>query len=182
MVFLNFGIYAVLVTGLLHAELADYVLKPQDHIITTLIRIQCSLFPIFAFYLLNRWMPRQSDQALSWRASWGLFAGFSLAFTAFTLSVPSIKGFGWLTAASTIQAAPVFSLFFIVLAVALAVTALRRRASGTTYSSQRFTIFSLGCLLLGATPSLGFFIVLLIIMPLGLAWFWREPALRSAKL
>jgi hypothetical protein len=183
MVLLNFGIYAVLVTGLLHAEIADYVLRPQDHFITSLIRLQCSLFPVLAFYLLNRWLPRKEGQAISLRASLGLFIGFTLAFTVLSSAAPALKSFGWRAVVATIQTAPYASLAFIAVAVAFAVVALRRKAAAKHYTSPAFTMLALGCLVLASIPGLGFFIALLVVMPLGLGlFFWQQPDSRYIQL
>src|SRR5271154_6200379 len=54
LILLNFVIYAVIITGFFHAEIADYALKPGNFIGTTLIRIQSGMFVPYAYVLLNK--------------------------------------------------------------------------------------------------------------------------------
>ncbi len=78
LILVNFALYSVLITGLLHGELASYVIRPQDDLITSLIRLQCSLYPVFAFHLLRRLVPtppqppRVAPSSAGWRlvSSW----------------------------------------------------------------------------------------------------------------
>jgi len=169
---LTFALYSVLVTGLLHAELADYA--KGRVVITTLIRIQCSLFPIFAYYLLNRFRPRQPGSAPS-----VMKAGLIIALF-FLLLTPSHK-FGYLNLIDTIRDAPVLSLGFIAAGLVALGFALRPVRQTDRFESRSFTIVTWSLLVIACTPLLVTLLILLLAMPIVVAVYWRYPTFRHAK-
>ena len=78
-ILLTFAVYAVGLTGLLNKELTEYILKPGP--IVTLIRIQASFFVFFAFYLLNRTIPRDLSKVMSVKQSIIFFTIFISLFS-----------------------------------------------------------------------------------------------------
>ena len=59
---LNFALYGVLITGFIHVEISNYIVQQQNDFITTLIRIQSGTYMFFAYVLLNRFLPTDSDR------------------------------------------------------------------------------------------------------------------------
>ena len=152
-VLLNFALYSVLITGLLHGELGDYVIHPQNDLITTLIRLQCSLYPVFAYWFLRA--PKTQGPSLRSRAV--IFAVFVGAISLVTPAY-GIRKLVW-----TFQTAPAVALVFTVLGLAAWQLAIRQPAR----NSQRNLLlgfFSLTLLVISVVPSLAFFFLLLILM------------------
>jgi len=174
-ILLTFGIYSVGVTGLLHGEIANYVTTPQHGLITTFIRVQCSLFAVFAYYLLNKIFPsKATDKTPAIRTMLMISMLFVLLLT------PS-KKFGLITAYHTFQTAPLLSVIFTMLGIICIILALRQNASAAKrYSSRVFTIISVELLILSLVPLLQAFIVLVFIMPILTLWFMRQPVFRKA--
>lgn len=169
---INFALYSVLITGFLHGELADYVSRPDNMLITTLIRIQSSLFPLFVFLLINRIAPRTTP-TMSVRLAVGWF-------TAFIFLVSPSRNFGLIALVTTVKDAPVVSLIFSVLAFTAFVTALRIRAGGISYKSRVFDLCSVALLMIGLVPGLTSFIILMTIMIFVGIKFLLIPKFRQA--
>jgi hypothetical protein len=170
---LTFIIYSVLVTGLLHGELTNYA-KGQA-VITTLIRIQCSVFPIFAYYLLNRYLPRQSSRAPSIKRA-------GLILLVFILLLTPTKKFGLITLIQTFQKVPLISTLFVLLAVAAILWLIYLgKAKKGSFESKSFTTLSWFLLIIGCIPSVVTLIALIVIMPVGAAIYLRKSAFRQAQ-
>lgn len=94
-ILVTFALYSVLLTGLLHKELTEFVTQPGP--ITPLIRIQASFFVAFAFYLLNNLIPRDETKVLSIKQASVFFATFVLVLsTTGAWRLPSvILAFKW---------------------------------------------------------------------------------------
>jgi len=176
-ILLTFGIYSVGVTGLLHGEIANYVASPQHGLITTFIRVQCSLFAVFAYYLLNKIFPsKATDKTPSIRSMIIISMLFVLLLT------PS-KKFGLINTYHTFQTAPLLSVIFTMLGIICIFLALRQNTSAAKrYSSRVFTIISVELLILSLIPLLQAFIVLVFIMPIFTLWFMRQPVFRKAQV
>lgn len=168
---LTFAVYSVLITGLLHGELANYA--KGEGVITTLIRIQCSLFPIFAYAVLNRYWPRQGGGPSVTKASL-LLVGFFLLLT-------PTKQFGFINLVETIQKVPAISLIFVVLGLLAFILAIRPTRPGKTYDSKSFRVATWALFGLACIPHLAALLALLIAMPLVTLWFWRQPDFRRTK-
>lgn len=169
---LTFAIYSVLVTGLLHGELANYA-KGQ-FVITTLIRIQCSLFPIFAYYLLNRFVPRILGKTPSVQKA-GL-----VALLYFLLLTPTRK-FGFITLLDTVHRVPLISMAFVAVATLALIYALKPVKKPGTFISSSFTAITWVLLVIACIPSIFTLLILLIAMPIVVFVYWQKPAFREAK-
>jgi len=157
---LTFGIYAVLVTGLLHGEIVNYIRHPQDNFVTTLIRIQCSFYPVFAYYVLNEFTKRDPNRVPSIKS-------ILIACVIFVLILTPSKTFGLITLLNTLKIAPLQSLFFIALGVMAVVFALRSQpAKIKRFRSKGLNLASLILFILCLIPSLKTFVLLLIAMPI----------------
>lgn len=173
-VLVNFALYSVLITGLLHSEISSYVEHPEDGLIITLIRIQCSLFPLFAYRLLERVAPRTNYQSLSVRTAVLLFAAYILILT------PTHQ-FGIGSALHAIAAAPMLSAAFVVAAlVALAVGLRTRAVVRPRRAYARFTIWSLLLGILALIPSIPVFLILLAGMIMVGVYYLMESEFRTA--
>ncbi|MEO5627298.1 MAG: hypothetical protein ABIQ89_00175 [Candidatus Saccharimonadales bacterium] len=168
---LTFAIYAVLVTGLLHGELANYA--KGEAVITTLIRVQCSLFPIFAYHILNRYMPRPSTVPSIKKASL-ILVGFFLLLT------PSHQ-FGFANMIETIQKVPALAVIYIIMGIAAFAVALKPTRQTSTFAYKNFTALTWGLFVLACIPNLISFLILLLAMPIVVLVYWRQPAFRHAK-
>lgn len=174
LVLVNFALYSVLITGLLHGELDDYVTHPENWLITTLIRIQCSFYPLFAFYLLRRLAPK-TRKSLPLPMAVALFFGFIALIT------PS-ESFGFIQLARTFDTAPFITVGFSAAAIAALVMAWRRRPAKTPYSGNMFGIWSAVILLVGLIPGLGFFLLLLILSIIVGMIFIAKPRFRTMSV
>ncbi|MEI6481482.1 MAG: hypothetical protein WCO19_04220 [Candidatus Saccharibacteria bacterium] len=173
---LTFGLYAVTITGLLHGEIANYVLHPQDNLITTLIRIQCSFFPLFAYYILNKFSRRNPTKTPS-------IQSVLLALALFILVLTPTGQFGIKTLLTTLQKAPLYAVFFsIVGASAVKFVLIHQKAITKPFNSYSFTVFCVGILILCLTPSLKSFLFVLILMPLGGLIMLKKPAFHNARI
>ena len=171
---LTFALYSVLVTGLLHGEIASYVTHPEQNVITTMIRLQCSLFPVFAYYLLNKYTKRDVSRILSAKAA------TLLAFM-YVLLLTTTKKFGFTVLLNTLHTAPAHSLIFITLGLTTLVMALRPAGKTSSYQSKSFTITTWVLFGIACVPTIATLILLLIAMPLVTAIYWVKPAWRQAK-
>ncbi len=172
---LTFGIYSVVVTGLLHGEIAHYITRPQDHFVTTLIRIQCSFYPIFAYYLLNKFTKRDPKNVPKIRNA--LLAGLI-----YILVLTPSGQFGLETLGDTFRTASGLSLVFTVLGIVAIVLALRPRTSSSKLrGSKVLDIFSWSLFLLCLIPTLQTFFVVLIFMPIIGLLYLRIPDFRNAR-
>lgn len=168
---LTFAIYAVLITGLLHGELANYA--KDEAVITTLIRIQCSLFPIFAYYLLGKFSKRPSGVP-SVKKTGLILLGFFLLLT-------PTKQFGFINLFETIQKVPLISAGFILAAVLCIIWALKPVVQTTTFASKTFSRITWGILAISCIPHLAAFLVLLVVMPIVTLVYLRNENFKRAK-
>lgn len=174
-ILLTFVIYSVGVTGLLNKELTEYILKPQDFLIITLIRIQASFFVVFAFLLLNKLIPRDESRALSVKQS-------LIFFTVF-VSLLSLTGiWGFPSVLFAFKTAPLLSMFFSISALAAAYFALYSKAQPTKYESKKIVWFIYLYLLMGAIPNIVPFMILLITMIFGGAYLLINKETRNMSL
>jgi hypothetical protein len=174
MVFMNFALYSVLITGFFHGELRDYVLHPQNNLITTLIRIQSSLFPLYAYPLLARLAPR-SKPRFGPRASLVVFA-----VTIIFLSQGQV--FGLAVMQDTLNVAPAASLGFLIAMGLALLAALRptRTANGSRRADRLAGQWAWAFLIIGSVPSLGFFLGLLVAMTGVSGYLLSDRAYRQA--
>lgn len=173
-VLLNFALYSVLITGLFHGELADYVLEPENNLITTLIRLQCSMYPLFAYYWLRRFAPthRKTNNV---RKHVLILLGFMLL-----VSPTGTIGFGVLL--HTISVAPhVVSLFLILASISLWVAFTRQSPKQPSTSRWlRFGSIILG--LIALIPNFIMFLTLLIAMLVMGILLLKSPSYRNAAI
>ena len=156
-ILLTFAIYSVLVTGLLHKEFTEFAKGP---LITMLIRIQASFFVAFAFYLLNKIMPRDEEKVLS-------ITQASVFFTIFVLILSVTGAWGIPSVISAFATVPLLSLTFSIAAIAATFFALSGKPKPTVYKGKKLMWLIYFYLLMGAIPSLVTFMTLLITMILG---------------
>ena len=174
LVLITFSLYAVFITGLLHGEIKDYVLHPENRLITTLIRIQASFFTIFAFHLLRKWRQNKTA-ALSVSKSLAIFLGYILLLSA-------SGNFGLKQVVSTFQVAPSLAIIFSVLATFSLVVGLRQKASLGNYNSRGFMGWSICLLLVALIPHIGALLTL-IVLTICTSWFYlAKPDFRKAKI
>lgn len=159
-ILLTFAIYAVGVTGLLNKELTEYILKPQDFLIITLIRIQASFFVAFAFYILSRIVPRDESKVLSIKQSIIFFTIFVSLF-----SLTGIWGLPSLLFA--LKIAPMQSILFSIAAIVAIFFALRSNVQPVVYENKKLVWLIYFFLIMGAIPNIVTFMILLITMIFG---------------
>jgi hypothetical protein len=174
LVLVNFALYSVLITGLLHGEIADYVLQPNNTVITTLIRIQCSFYPLFAYFLLRRFSPQKKSEIEIKNAI--------IMFIAFILVLSPSKGFGITKLINTIQIAPFICLILGSLAFISLIIALRRNTPIPPYESKYIIFTSLILLIIGLMPGLPFFLILLSMMIVSSLVFLTKERFRNARV
>lgn len=172
-ILLTFAIYSVLVTGLLHKELTEYILTPN--LFTTLIRIQASFFAAFAFYLLNAYTPRNLSKVLTINQSLILFIGF--------ICLMSLGGkWGIPALFFTLKTVPALAIFYIFLAILAVVIAFTIHPKKREYKST-MVIFIIVCnLILGVLPTLPTFFILVIGMIFSGIYFLTNSKMRNALL
>lgn len=168
---LTFAVYSVLITGLLHGELANY--GKGEAVITTLIRIQCSLFPIFAYYVLNRYYPRLSKGPSILKTSL-LLGGFFLLLT-------PTKQFGLVNLVETFQTVPAIALGFSIAGILAFALTFKPGHAGQTFRSRSFTLVTWCLFALACIPSLVTLFILLVAIPIVIAVYWYKPSFRQAK-
>jgi hypothetical protein len=169
----NFCLYSVFITGLLHGEIGDYVLRPENRAITTLIRIQCSFYPLFAFYLLEKVAPRKFPTTkLSLSVS---------MFMAFIVLLSPSKSFGLIKLVDTFSKAPLIAFSFSAVAVVALIIGLRLRSTTAHYRNRIFGVLSVALLVLGLIPHLAAFIVLLLVMIIVGFTFIIKPSFYNAS-
>lgn len=172
LILVNFGLYSVLITGLLHGEIQNYVLHPHNDLITTLIRIQCSLFPVFAYSILNRLLP-QSRPVLSLNKS--------LAYFILFIVVVSFSGkFGLVDFVRTIEIAPLACLIFVTLGIISIILGLKSKYVSAAFQSKNFLNWSWALFVIGIIPLEPVFIVLLILMIVVGFYYLVQSSFRSA--
>lgn len=157
-ILITFAIYSVLVTGLLHKELTEFITQPGS--ITLLIRIQASFFATFAFYLLNSLIPRDETKMLTIKQASIFFAIFILVLsTTGTWGLPSVL--------LAFKMVPELSLLFSIVAIGAIWLALSKKAIPTEYKSKKLTFVIYFYLIMGSIPNIATFMVLLITMIFG---------------
>lgn len=174
-VLVNFALYSVFITGLLHGELSDYMFHPENTLITTLIRIQCSFYPLYAFYLLRRFTPVTRSTA-SLRLSLPLFIVYIILLS------PS-GTFGLKQLVRTFHTVPLIAVGFSVMAALSLIIAFRRRRHAvTSYHNFTFGRWAVFMLVLSFIPALPAFLVLLVSMICVSLAYLRKPAFRSTSV
>ena len=144
---LNFALYGVLITGFIHAEIANYVLQPQNDFITTLIRIQSSTYMFFAYVLLNRFLPMDSDRRpLPVKYSIAIFALYVLILT------PS-GSYGLFAIAKVVEIAPLYALIFGILAAIALYAGLKDTKPGQKYLNSKMIYTSAIFVVIAIIPS-----------------------------
>lgn len=171
---LTFAFYAVLITGLLHGEIKDYSLRPDNSLITTLIRIQASLFMLFTFPIVNRLLPGRP--VASPRKSF-------LVFMAVVLILTPAGKFGLFEVFRTAQTAPFLTAFFVTMAIIALVIALRKNPlPAKPYANRAFMLWAWLLLFLGLFPSLPIFFILLMLMLCVGIYYLRKASFRQASV
>lgn len=171
---INFAVYSVLITGFLHAEIADYSLHPENTLITTLIRIQAACFPLFAYPLINKLLP-STKQAIS------MTKVLIWSFIYVAVLTPT-KTFGLTRILDTFRIAPELSILFFGLAILAIFIATRLSKKTAQYQSRKLFAASYVLLVFGAIPLLHSFIILVLAMPIVTIIFIKKPAFRHAKV
>ena len=172
---LTFGIYAVVVTGLLHGEIADYVLHPHRAVITTAIRIQCSLFVPFAYYLLNKVTVRDPNRVLS--------VSNALIVCVVYVLVMSLSGkFGIPLVIKTFKDAPLLAIIFTGAGALSIAMALKPSKPKTVFKSKALTAWTWIMFVIAIIPSVPAFIVLLLVMPIVTLVYVLNPAWRNSPV
>lgn len=173
-ILVNFALYSVLITGFLHGEIADYVLRPDNTLITTLIRIQCSFYPLFAFYLLRKVFPNRRSTISVLRAS-------SLFFL-FVAVISLSKTFGIIRMVETFQLAPFLSFLFAGFALIALFSGLHLRKSSHQYKNSKFELWSWLLLIISFIPGLPFFLIMLSLMIVVSLAFIFQKDFRSSSV
>lgn len=173
-ILINFSLYSVLITGLFHGEIADYVLHPKDDIITTLIRIQCSLFPIFVYQLLRRWKVSQKGKAIGLSRS-------ALYFVCYIVLVSLTKTFGLQKLYSTFVTAPGYAWVFVALAAVSAVAA-GLRVSGVRKQFELPNTVLYVLLAISIVPFLPAFFILMFLELILAGYYLSNGRFRSAPI
>lgn len=170
LVLINFALYSVLITGLLHGEIRDYALHPHNDVITTLIRVQCSLFPLYVYPLLTRLAPR-TKPALQLPAALAVFVS--------AMAVLSLSGhFGSADLLDTFRVAPRLAAIFVICALAAIFAALRTTKVQKYKPGHAIEAWSWIFLVIGLVPSTRFFLVLLCGMLLTSGFFLAKKSYR----
>ncbi|MFA6088200.1 hypothetical protein [Mucilaginibacter sp.] len=170
----NFCLYSVFITGLLHGEIGDYVLRPENRVITTLIRIQCSFYPLFAFYLLEKVAPRKLPTI---KLSQSVYM-----FMAFIVLLSPSKSFGLIKLVDTFSKAPLIAFCFSVVAVVAFIIGLQLHSTTARFKSRFFGLLSVLLLILGLIPHLAAFILLLLAMIIIGFIYILKPYFRTASV
>jgi hypothetical protein len=172
---LTFSIYSVVVTGLLHGEIGDYGTHSHNDLATTLIRIQCSLFPPFAYYLLNKIYKRDINRILSVKKALLIASIYVIILT------PTHK-FGLTKVLDSFREAPIEAWIYSILGIILLVTALKKPKIGHAYRSKAFTFWTWLLFIVALVPVPAFFIVLLLMMIAVTIVYLNKPEWRNAQL
>lgn len=176
LVLITYGIYSVFITGLLHGEIANYVTKPQDALITTLIRIQCSFFVIFAYQLINKISSRPSIPKV--KLSFVLFY-----FIIYILLLTPTKQFGLIVLINTFRVAPIHSILFSISAIIAIIFSLHKPIiKPTNYSSKIFSVLTWFLFVICLIPSVKIFLIIVVIMPIIAIYYLLKPAFRNNKI
>ncbi|MFI5240436.1 MAG: hypothetical protein ACHQUB_01885 [Candidatus Saccharimonadia bacterium] len=155
-ILINFALYSILITGLLHGELGDYVRLPQNDLMTTLIHLQSAVFPIFSYLLLARIMPKSQPSYTSLR-------GPIIAFVIYVLLFIRTSSFGLMTLAHTFALAPFAALLGVLIGGWAFLNFHSYNARNTSLRGDKellSTAFLLGVIAL--VPSVPAFVVLLL--------------------
>lgn len=171
---INFAVYSVLITGLLHGEFLEYIKTPENTVIITVIRIQAACFPAFVYAIMNRFKSAKG-KVMSLNK-------VLLLFCAYVLLLSPTKVFGLVKMNETLKAAPTISFWFIVAAIIACVAASALRKKSANYPPQSLYIWSIVLLVLGAIPLLPSFIILAFLMPTVTAVYLYRERFRYATV
>lgn len=156
LVFINFALYSVLITGFLHGEIQNYALHPHQDLITTLIRLQSAVYPVFAYQLLQRWYPLHKSLLPVPKAV--------LVFVGFIIIMSLTGRFGLAQTFDTFRIAPAYSIVFGLLGIIALLVGLQHKSKPkSAYSNPRLRWWSVAFVILGCVPVLPSFIILLIL-------------------
>jgi hypothetical protein len=175
-ILLTFALYSVLITGLLHAELLDYVTHPHTGLVISLIRMQASLYTVFAFCLLAKLAPRKQRQQVSLKAASMLFALFVLVLTL-------TRRFGLIDLWRSFHGAPVISLTFSIVALLCVIIGLRCKVAATKKAFVRgLSWWSVVFLITAVFPFVIAFAVLVVGMIVVTGYYLTKPTFRSMSV
>jgi hypothetical protein len=179
-VLLTFSLYSVLITGLLHNEIETYLTHPHQNliipIIISLIRIQASLYTLFAFWLLKKLAPHKPGKNVSVKSAFLLFVIFILLITPTRL-------FGLWNLSETLRTAPVFSVIFIIAAVISFLIGIRLKSNGSLKKNSRsLTAWSMIFFFIALVPILQFYIILALAMTIVALYYLFKPSFRSMSV
>lgn len=133
---LNFALYGVLITGFIHAEIANYVLQPQNDFITTLIRLQSSTYMFYSYAILNKFLPANpKGKSIPIKYSIAIFVLYVLILT------PS-RSYGLFAVAKVFEVAPLYALVFGILAAIAFYKGLKRDKPCPSYLNRKTTYIS----------------------------------------
>lgn len=174
--FLTFGIYSVIVTGLLHGEIANYVLSPKDNLITSLIRLQCSFFTIFAYQIINQLTKRPGKSSI--KLNQVLF----LCLLYIVLLTPT-KAFGLITLINTFKTAPIHSIIFSFAGISAILFSINSSHKKLNIAQNKTLIYaSWLMLLICLVPSVKAFIIIVFLMPLVGIFYLLKQRFRNSKV
>ena len=172
---LNVAVYSIGITGFLHGELQNFA-KPDEWLITLLIRIQCSFFPLFAYYVLrkfgtNDFKPPSAGKVI---AGWIIFIA--------VLSMTS--SFGLQPVLNTLQHVPVISMVSLAIAVGALFMAFRPRTSyrRQAYSNPALTRWCVALGVLGLIPFPAALLTLLVVMPIVAGYYLKLAGFRDTLI
>lgn len=163
-VLVNFAIYSVLITGLLHGELSVLKTHPEDTLITILIRVQSALTPIFTFSIIRNVKPPQRTASV--KSTLTIFA-------AFVLLMSFSESFGLRKGIDTFATAPWTVILFVVAALFAYRYGLRHKAAAP--HAQKLTLFCF--VLLGTaciTNVIGLLLLILMTIVAGIYCLLRK--------
>ena len=169
-VLVNFALYSILITGFFHGEIMDYVRRPDEHVITTLIRVQSSLFPLFVYPLLNKFFPKRTPTI-----------HYILPFAIFIGLMSLSQSFGLQQLAQTFRTVPRLSIACTTIALFSLYIGLQRRGTHSS-KTNTFTVWCWVLLVLGLIPHLAGFLVLLLISLLVGGYFLLTRDFRSQRM
>ncbi len=172
LVLLHFALYGVLITGLLHGELQNYIHHPEDSLITTLIRFQAGLYPLFSYHLLNRLAPKRPAAPIGLALM--LCAGYVAILT-------PTRSFGLITAWETFSTAPLLCAFWSGLGLAALCIAFRRTAKSPPVRNKRILSITVALGIIACIPAVAAFVLLIIgMLTVGAFWLASRSIRQSA--
>lgn len=153
-VLFNFAFYSVLITGLLHGELLNFLI-PWDFNITLLIRIQSALFLTFVIPVVNHFTVRSKDAP-------GIDHSL-LVFLLCVLLLSSTGSFGTPMLFSVFVEAPRLAVGFTAAALVSLAVAVRKTNRTVVSPRKGISVALIFIALIPSLPAFIFYIVAVIV-------------------